>query len=75
MENMEDFCVSDSYTQGDLLLHLQVFRVLLTFCEVEIRNRKKQEKHKKNEQIAIKKLKEHEKLGGGGGGLLGCNYH
>ena len=33
-----------------------------------------------NEQTAIKKLNEHEKLGGGGGGgggggLLGCNYN
>jgi hypothetical protein len=36
MENMEDFCVSYNYTQGDLLLLLlllllQVFRVHLTF--------------------------------------------
>jgi hypothetical protein len=49
--------------------------------EVEIKNRKKQGKHKANgeisEQIAIKKVSEHVKLGGGGrggGGLLGCNY-
>jgi hypothetical protein len=46
--------------------------------EVEIRNRKKQGKHKTNgeinEQIAIKKLNDHDKLGGGGGGLFGCNY-
>jgi hypothetical protein len=40
--------------------------------EVEIRNRKKQGKHKTNgeinEQIAIKKLNEQEKLGERGGG-------
>ena len=53
-------------------------KLVVLWREVEIRNRKKQGKHKTNgeinEQIAIKKLNDHDKLGGGGGGLFGCNY-
>ena len=47
-------------------------KLVVLWREVEIRNRKKQGKHKTNgeinEQIAIKKLNEQEKLGERGGG-------